>query len=223
MSILIGVDEAGRGPVLGPLVVAGVKLDSEAQNAELTKLGVRDSKQVTPKRRQWLSDELKKKFKFSLKVKPAKLIDEQRKKSTLNKLEGTWFAEVISDLHPDENTVIYVDSADVSEERFAQYIKSDLTSHPTIISKHKADENYPIVAAASILAKVERDSQIEKIQSELNAELGSGYPSDPITIQFLENWIKEKGNLPPYTRHSWKTAHRLLNKYKTPVKTLDKF
>jgi len=223
MGSLIGVDEAGRGPVMGPLVVAGIKLDSEAQNAELTELGARDSKKVTPKRRQWLSSEFKKKFEFTIKVKSAKQIDEQRKKSTLNELEGTWFAEVITELNPDDDTMIYVDSADVNEERYARYIKSNLNTGAKIISRHKADENYPIVAAASILAKVERDAQVVNIARELNVELGSGYPSDSITIKFLEKWIKEKGNLPPYTRHSWKTAQRLLNEYKTPVKTLDKF
>jgi ribonuclease HII len=223
MGTLIGVDEAGRGPVIGPMVIAGFKLESDAQNKEILELGVRDSKKIAPKKRTWLAYELQKKYTFKLKVISAVEIDKQREHKTLNELEGSWFADVINRLDPDVDTTIFVDSADANENTFKRYIESKIDVKCNIISKHKADEDYPVVAAASILAKTERDSLVKTIATELNAEVGSGYPSDPITIKFLEKWIKEKGDLPPHTRHSWKTAHRLLEANRRPLKSLDDF
>jgi ribonuclease HII len=102
---------------------------------------------------------------------------------------------------------------------------SRLSFEPEIISKHKADAIYPIVGAASILAKTIRDKEIKKIsknvENELNLPLGSGYPSDPYTIKFLKNWLEKFGNLPPNVRHSWKTSQNLIKQYKT--KNLDNF
>ncbi len=223
MKILIGVDEAGRGPVLGPLVVAGVKLEREEQNQQLRDLGVRDSKKCTPKRREQLAVEIRKFGKYSIKITTALEIDEYRKSRNLNELEGELFAEVINTLSPNEDTTVIVDSADAKEDRFRQYIEAKLITNCTVISKHKADDQYPVVAAASILAKTVRDAEVKKIANELDTELGSGYPADAITMNFLENWIKDKGDLPPHTRHSWKTAQRLLNRILRPVKTLDDF
>lgn len=223
MGSIIGIDEAGRGPVLGPMVIAGVRLPSETESEQLRILGVRDSKKCTPKRREYLSFEVRKRHEFSIKSISAEQIDDDRKKQTLNELEGEWFAEVINRLKPDFDTTIIVDSADANELTFKRYIESKIDIKCKIISKHKADEQYPVVAAASIVAKVERDAQVKRIANELNVELGSGYPTDPITIHFLEKWIKEKGNLPPHTRHSWKTAQRLLDDHQKPIKKLDEF
>lgn len=223
MGSLIGVDEAGRGPVIGPLVVASVKLESELANQQLCDWGVRDSKKCTPKRRARLSDQLRKEFKYSIKSITAAEIDECRKTKTLNELEGAWFSEVVNSLSPDDDTTVIVDSADANEETFKKYIAVNMPVNCEIISVHKADEAYPVVAAASIIAKFERDSQVQKIAQELNVNLGSGYPSDPITVNFLEKWIKEKRNLPPHTRHSWITAQRLLDKILHIDKTLDQY
>jgi ribonuclease HII len=223
MSSLIGVDEAGRGPVLGPLVVAGVKLASIDQEELFKELGVRDSKKVSPNRREQLAVEIKKIGKFFIRSFSAEEIDEHRKAKTLNKLEGELFAEVINALNPNEQTKVYVDSADANEESFKKYIESNLNNRPKIISKHKADENFLIVAAASILAKTERDSEVKRISQELHENIGSGYPADPVTIAFLEKWIKDKGDFPPYTRKSWNTAKRLMKDIKIPIKTLDDF
>ena len=222
MGSLLGVDEAGRGPVMGPLIVAGFKLDSELAETRLEELRVRDSKKCTPQRRERLGVELRKMGQYYIKTVSAKEIDEYRKRMTLNRLEGELFAEVINQLVPDENTTIIVDAADSNADRFGGYIKAKVKTGK-IISKHKADDNYLIVAAASILAKTERDAQVKRIGEELNMNIGSGYPADPITVNFLEKWIKEKGDLPPNTRHSWNTSKKLLEKHRRPIKTLDQF
>ncbi len=222
MGSLIGVDEAGRGPVIGPLVVAGFKISSEDHNGLLKMLGVRDSKKCSPKRREWLAKEIKKLGEYSVKIISADEIDQRRKEQNLNQLEGDEFGEVINRLNPDDDTTIIVDAADANEERFKNYLeKSVKKGH--IISKHKADEDYLVVAAASILAKTERDDQVRIIAKELNAEIGSGYPADPITIKFLENWIREKRDLPPHTRRSWKTSEKLLKRLFGSNRTLDEF
>ena len=205
--MICGVDEAGRGPVIGPLVVAGICIDNDEK---LRELGVRDSKKCTPKKREELDLEIRKIAKCELIVLPAIEIDLLRNEMSLNIIEAKLFSSVIERLHPQ---IAYVDSADTNEEKFAQYIHSEIGNKIEIISKHKADENYPVVSAASIIAKVKRDAEIKKIENEIGIPIGSGYPSDSVTINFLEKWIKEKGSVPPYTRSSWSTIIKIQNKY----------
>lgn len=207
--MICGVDEAGRGPVIGPMVVAGVMLESESQ---LEGLNVRDSKKCTPKRRTRLAQEINKIAHCEFIIVPANDIDTMREQMTMNQIETKLFASVIEKLRP---TVAYVDSADVNEDRFGKNIKNELNFEVEIISKHDADDIYPIVSAASIIAKTTRDSEIQKIRDEIGKEIGSGYPSDPITIKFIEGWIDKYGKTPPHTRISWATTQRLLNKSKT--------
>lgn len=207
--MICGVDEAGRGPVIGPMVVAGVMLDSESQ---LEGLNVRDSKKCTPKRREKLAQELYKIAKTEVMIVPASDIDTMREGLTMNQIETKLFASIIEKLRPN---IAYVDSADVNEERFGQDIKSELNFEVRIISKHGADEIYPIVSAASIIAKTNRDAEIRNIAKEIGENIGSGYPSDAVTTQFLERWIHEHGKPPPHTRLSWKTAQRILNRVKS--------
>ncbi len=223
MGSLIGVDEAGRGPVIGPLVVAGFRLETTEEEKILEGLKIRDSKKCTRQRRERLAVELRRIGKYTIKTFSASEIDENRKIKTLNKIEGELFAEVINQLDPEDDTTVIVDSADANENSFKDYIEEKLMKQPKIISKHKADENYLVVAAASILAKIERDNQIDKIAKELRTDIGSGYPADPITRQFLEKWLNDKGDLPPYTRRSWNTAKKLIINFKRPIKTLDQF
>ena len=218
--MICGVDEAGRGPCFGPLVVAGILVENDA---ELIRIGVCDSKQLTPKKREQLAPQIKRlTTKFELINLPAADIDDLRKTMTLNELEVFMFSKIIEKLKPD---ICYIDAADVNEERFGRNIVSHLSYKPKMISKHKADENYPIVGAASILAKVTRDEHVRKIAKELepklNLPLGSGYPADPVTKKFLETWVSRFGSLPPHVRQSWETCQRLINNHKT--KRLDNF
>lgn len=203
--MIAGVDEAGRGPVIGPLVFAGIAVNDEEK---LKKLGVKDSKRHSPARREKLAEEIKKIAEYETLIITADEIDEKRKVMTINDVEVEGFAEIIKKLKPD---IVYVDAADVDEERFKNDILRKLDFEVEIISKHKADDIYPVVSGASIIAKTTRDYEIEKIKEEIGVDFGSGYPSDVRTRMFLEQWVKEKGSLPPYTRKSWKTVTRMKN------------
>ncbi len=202
--MICGVDEAGRGPVIGPMVVAGVVCESDVP---LRQLNVRDSKKLSPERREALVPEIHKVCEYEIIVVPAEDIDAMRKEMTLNDFEAKLFAGIIEKLHPE---VAYVDSADVDEHEFKKAILRELSFEVDLVSKHGADDLFPVVSAASILAKSRRDASIREIEAEIGQKVGSGYSHDQETIAFLERWLREKGTLPPHTRASWDTARRLL-------------
>ncbi len=208
--MICGVDEAGRGPVIGPLVIAGITVPDDAM---LQLIRVRDSKKLTAEKREMLATKIQEiSDDIEIVVINAVDIDDMRKVMTLNEIEVHAFAKVIKKLKPD---ICYVDAADVNETRFGNDIKRYLPKNTQIISKHKADDVYPIVSAASIMAKTRRDYEVRLVEKELvkrlNMPLGSGYPADPVTQQFLKIWVETYGNLPPHTRHSWKTAQTILS------------
>lgn len=211
MALMIsGIDEAGKGPVLGPMCVAGVLMD-DATNGALIKLGVKDSKQLAPKKREVLARDIKQivnKY-FVLEVS-AFAIDELRKIMTMNEIMVICFAKVLEELRPDH---AFVDAADVIAQRFGQNLKKKYTREITITSEHEADVKYPIVSAASILAKVQRDLLVKELGKKIGEDLGSGYPADAKTILFLENWVREHGSLPDFARSSWETSRRILGKF----------
>jgi len=208
--VILGVDEAGRGPVLGPLVVAGVAVESDVA---LRHMNVRDSKKLSPEKREALAPAT-----WDLLVVPADEIDMMRAEMSLNDFEAKLFAQLIERLHPD---TAYVDAADVDEIEFKRCVQRELRFAVEVVSQHNADELFPVVSAASILAKVRRDREMRVIEEEIGDTIGSGYSSDPDTIAFLEKWIKKKGTLPPHTRTSWDTARRLLAESR--IRKLDEF
>jgi ribonuclease HII len=210
-----GVDEAGRGPVIGPIVVAGVLVDDDRA---IRSLGVKDSKKLTPARREAIRKELVGMVKYEVVTASAADIDTLRQSMTMNVMESKLFATVIERLGA---KVAYVDAADTDEELFGRYVASELKSNVRIISKHGADDTYPVVSAASIIAKTKRDAMIERIKKELGSDFGSGYPSDPKTINFLKAWYTEHGDLPPHTRRSWKTVDRIISEL--AITKLDRF
>lgn len=207
--MLCGIDEAGRGPVLGPMVVAGVLIETDAP---LRQLNVRDSKKLTPEKRETLAPEIMKIAKYEVVVISADEIDKVRSEMSLNEFEAKVFAGIIAKMKPE---TAYVDAADVDEIEFKKMILRELKEPVDIVSKHMADELFPVVSAASILAKVRRDSEVRKIETELGRPIGSGYPSDPDTMTFLEAWLKEKGSFPPHTRTTWDTCKKLLSASRT--------
>ncbi|GAB6102076.1 ribonuclease HII [Thermococcus atlanticus] len=214
-----GIDEAGRGPVIGPLVIAAVVVD-ESGLQRLGELGVRDSKKLSPKRRDSLFNEI-------IKVLDDYVIIElwpdeiDGREGTMNELEVDSFIKALNSLKikPD---VLYIDAADVNEGRFGELIGKRLNFYPEIVAEHKADEKYLPVSAASIIAKVRRDRAIEKLREEYG-EIGSGYPSDPRTRAFLEEYYRKHGDFPPIVRRSWKTLKKIENRVKSRQLTLDSY
>ncbi len=217
MQLTAGLDDAGRGSIIGPLLIAGVSVDDEGLK-RLSAIGVRDSKLLSPASRERLYNLIKEiavKVVFH-KLSPAQ-IDEivlkGEKYRRLNYLEAITMGKIAAELNPD---IIYVDASDINPERFGQDVLSALGRNTRIVSAHHADRIYPVVSAASIVAKCERDAAVRKI-ADKHGDFGSGYPSDPRTIQFLSNWLTRYGEMPEFSRKSWKTWN------KVGVKRLDEF
>jgi ribonuclease HII len=115
-------------------------------------------------------------------------------------------AKTIRDIHPDR---VFIDTADVLPDRFKGDILRVLGWEPDLICEKKADVRYPVVSAASILAKVRRDSFIAQLRDD-HGDFGSGYPSDRKTVAYLESWFEGHSTPPPFVRASWKTVKRLV-------------
>tara|TARA_B100000941_G_C28504214_1_gene556214 strand:- start:626 stop:1276 length:651 start_codon:yes stop_codon:yes gene_type:complete len=211
--MICGVDEAGKGPVLGPLVVAAVAVKNAK---EIENLGIKDSKQLNATKRKELAKLIKEKYDYAVEIIESETVDKYRRQNKLNELNREAFERVISKLNPN---VAYVDAADVNEDRFGKQIKKRLTNQKDtdVISMHKADAKIDVVAAASIIAKETRENEIEKLKGKIG-DFGSGYPSDERTIKFLKSFYADNGKWPTGTRKSWKTVERI-----RPVKTLDDF
>ena len=201
-----GVDEAGRGSLIGPLVIAEVSI-KKTKIRQLSSMGIKDSKKLTPLQREKL---YKKIIKFVddyyvAKINPS-TIDKSVFKHELNNLEAKYMAKVISKLNPN---ISYVDSCDVNPSRFGKTI-SKLSKKNKIKSYHHADSRFVIVSAASIIAKVNRDREIKKIRK--NHDVGSGYPSDVKTQRFVKKYISTRNEIPSFVRSSWKPVQTMLNK-----------
>lgn len=211
--MICGVDEAGKGSVLGPLVVAGISVSSEDR---LSDLGVKDSKLLSPKERERLYPVIRRRCKVATVIIGAQEIDAIRTGMTMNACVARAHAQVIQELSP---SCAYVDACDVNCFRYAEMVKAHLPSPCEIVSEHHADDKFMVVSAASIIAKVVRDREITKLTKKYG-EIGSGYPSDPITIRWLTGYIGEHPAPPPIARRSWKTVGALMAK-KTQSSLLD--
>ena len=204
-----GVDEAGRGSAIGPLVVAGVAFPEDELEL-LVELGVKDSKMLTAKRRESLAKEIES---ISSNISYFELqphsidvvVTRGLKLKKLNYLEAVAMARVIRELAPEK---AYVDASDVDEERYGETILRLLPARPRLICEHKADSNYPVVSAASILAKVRRDALIATLRQEYG-DFNSGYPCDERAILWLKNWYKEHRSWPSIVRLSWEPVKRI--------------
>ena len=214
MTYICGVDEAGRGPVIGPMVIAIVCIE-EGKTSKLQALGVRDSKQLEPAERARLYEEIRQVadlVKYLI-VQPDE-IDRYVSLNRLNILEAEKTSQLVSEAVASlrDVKVVIVDSPDVNPERYARTVRTLLIQRGItceIVAEHKADRKYPVVSAASIVAKYIRDSEIEKLK-QTYGDFGSGYPSDPRTIRFLIEFVRKRGTLPPIVRKSWSTAQRIL-------------
>ncbi|MFX0073550.1 MAG: ribonuclease HII, partial [Candidatus Hermodarchaeota archaeon] len=182
----------------------------ESELSFLTKIGVKDSKKLSAKKRCEVSEKIKNACQsYEVVIVSAKEIDNREKKRiTMNRLEEIKMAEIINKLKPDK---IYLDAADVNEKRFGQSIKKLLDYSPNkIISKHKGDDLFPIVSAASIIAKDKRDLIVKELNKKYGT-FGSGYPSDKRTTEFIKDWVKEHKSVPEFVRKSWETTKKIVD------------
>jgi len=204
---ILGIDEAGRGPVLGPLIIAGV-LISKSDEEKLRDIGVKDSKLLTQEKREYLFNKIINISKStSIIIIEPQEIDKaifSEDHMNLNWLEAEKSAEIINEFKP--KTVI-LDCPHTTPEKYKEYVKNLLENKDIeIVSEHKADVNYPVVSAASILAKVVREREMEKIKFKYG-ETGPGYPANQVTQKFIkENFEKH----PEIFRKSWKTFKNLV-------------
>jgi len=207
--IIAGVDEAGRGSILGPLIVAGIRIE-KSKLGQLHLLGVKDSKKLVPRTRERLYRKILKVVDryYVCKLKPEE-IDQYVSVKLLNRLEANAMAVVINKLKPN---IAYVDSCDVKPERFRMAVMSTLRCGARIDSSHRADSNNIAVSAASIIAKVNRDREIARIRRKYG-NIGSGYPSDKKTMRFVKGWVRANAKAPKFARSSWKPLRELLNRY----------
>lgn len=208
--MIIGLDEAGRGPVIGPMTISGVQIRKEDEIL-LKELKVKDSKLLSPKRREELHTEIKKiATKITTITIEAHEIDNLRKNISLNKIELNAFARIINTL--DAETV-YLDLPERDSD-FSERLKAKVNRKINLIAEHKADERYPVVSAASIMAKVKRDKNIKTIEQKIKEPIGSGYPADPKTKEFLRSYFKKNKKFPKSVRHSWKTIKNIMDEKK---------
>lgn len=202
---ILGIDEAGRGPVLGPMVVGGI-LIPQSKNIILERMGVKDSKKLSPKRRQVLYRKLSNMFEFDTVIISARDIDTLRSKGVnLNEIEKIAMIQLIEKIKPE---CAILDAVDIKAQRFQEEVQA-IFDDVKIRAEHKADDNYVQVAAASIMAKFTRDKIIDELNKDYRdmGGIGSGYPSDPKTKEFLNKF--EYDELPDFVRRSWATVEKM--------------
>jgi ribonuclease HII len=207
---ILGVDEAGRGPIVGPMVIVGA-LFKKSDEVKLKKIGVKDSKLLTPKKREELFPTIKgiaKDYKV-IEVSPAEIDQRFSVNINLNKLEAVKYAELINDLKPD---IAIIDCPSPNTKSFAEYLSQFIEHKCELVCENYADKNYLEVGAASIIAKVVRDSRIAEIQKAVGMPIGVGYTHDKVTLGFVEKALKNKEWLNKYVRKSWLTFQNIKDK-----------
>jgi ribonuclease HII len=210
--LILGIDDAGRGPVIGPMVLAGCLIDEEAEK-KLKKLGVKDSKQLTQKRREVLAEKIKElaeTFEIVL-ADPEEIDGKNHNGINLNYVEGLKTAEIINRINKGFGKIkVIVDCPSVNIGKWKDFLKTkiDNLSNLEIVCEHKADRNYVSVSAASILAKCVREKEMGKLKEKFGDGIGSGYCSDPNTYKFLENHAKDHSDKGIFrkTWGTWKNA-----------------
>jgi len=209
--LILGIDDAGRGPVIGPMVLAGVLVDEKIEK-EFVKLGVRDSKMLLPHKRTKLAEEIKlRALGIHIVIIPVYEIDgKDNDNLNLNQREAVASSVIINKLNNGKEKIkVIIDCPSNNIKAWRGYLEKFLMgkANLTLICEHKADVNHVVVSAASIIAKTTRDNEIEKIKKEIGVDFGSGYSSDSITRKFIyENYdkFKDKGIF----RESWKTIKK---------------
>jgi len=216
--LILGMDDAGRGPLIGPMVLAGCLIDEKTE-AELKKIGVRDSKQLTPKRREFFEKKIKENAEDydTVILYPEEIDSKNAEGLKLNELEAIAFAKIINKLNTASNAggtkiKVIIDCPSTSINKWRDFLRTKIKdlSNLEVCCEHKADRNHIAVSAASIIAKNTREREVAKLK-EKYGEVGSGYPSDPTTKKFLANNAKRHSNKGIF-RKTWATWKRLKSK-----------
>lgn len=205
----MGIDEAGRGAVLGSMFVGAALVDEENMK-ELENLGLKDSKLLSDTQREDFVPQIKKVAdKAIFREVTAQQIDELRESISLNKVEFEVFMKIIEETKPDK---VIIDLVERDGEKYKLKVKNRLGDEHEdmeIIAEHKADVNYPIVSAASIIAKSNREKNVRKISEKYGFDINTGYSHDQKAIEFIKKYLKENGELPIEARESWATCRRI--------------
>ncbi|CRG93815.1 ribonuclease H2 subunit A, putative [Plasmodium gallinaceum] len=219
-EIRLGIDEAGRGPVLGPMVYSGFYCKKEDEKL-LKEMKIDDSKKINEGDREKMFLKLNNaKLPFGWRVHillpqdiSAKMLKKQ--KYNLNEISHDTAISIIEHVinRGCNLTEVFVDTvgkASIYEEKLQK-----IFPHIKCTVKEKADSLYPVVSAASICAKVTRDFILKKWKYEepiinIDNGFGSGYPGDPITKNFLKNNFDSVFGFPSIVRFSWSTAENML-------------
>jgi len=212
--MVAGIDEAGKGPVIGPMVVCGVKAEPSAFES-LKSTGVKDSKMLSRNRREELYDSILSECEVEVIVIEAEELNKLMEKITINEILYRSYSKIINVLKPN---LVYVDSSDVKCDRLSERLRRE--TNIDVRAMHRADLRRIEVAAASIVAKVIRDRRIDEIKKEIG-DFGSGYSSDPRTVNFLRNYYKNNNKFPEHVRLSWRTLSRI--KTELSQRTLTEF
>ncbi|MFY9717572.1 MAG: ribonuclease HII [Thermoplasmata archaeon] len=205
-DLVVGIDEAGRGSWLGPLVVAAVAVPSQ-RLGDLSDTGARDSKRLTPSAREEVYARLLRLGTCRSIALSPRTIDRSVARKELNLLEARAFARLLRALSP---RLAYLDACDVDAERFGRTVGALAGGRARIVARHKADRDIPLVGAASVVAKVRRDRAIAGLATRLGVPVGSGYPSDERTIDFVRKTVRPGDRPPVWLRSSWKTTKRII-------------
>lgn len=200
---VLGIDEAGRGCVLGDLFVAGFVVD-DVDPAALAAAGATDSKRLSPRRREAARAAL------SALGRPlfAPITVAQIDTGNLNELEERAVAQIILEAQPDRVVLDALGSPAAQPAVRARLLQAIRPLQPEILIEPKADQNHPVCGAASIFAKTERDRALAEIQAQVGP-LGSGYPSDPKTRAFLVAHARTGAPWPAFVRTRWATVAAL--------------
>ncbi|PSQ19176.1 ribonuclease HII [Halobacteriales archaeon QS_8_69_26] len=201
---MFGVDEAGKGPALGSMFAAAVAVPEESVLPD----DMGDSKGIAPARRRELADRLRADDRVRVGVAevPTDRIDDPG--TDMNGLTVAAQAEALGRVVREGESGM-VDAGDVNADRFGRRVADRVSVDVTVRAEHGADESHPVVGAASVVAKVERDAHVAELAEEYG-DVGSGYPSDPATREFIREYVRDHGDLPDCARTSWSTCEDAL-------------
>ncbi len=207
---VLGADEAGKGPVIGPMVAAAIRADPAVLPDE-----VDDSKRLSPARRASIATSLRSDPAIDVGFGIVEVEEIDDPETDMNTLTVAAQVRALAAIACEDDLAV-VDAGDVVAERFGDRVTAGLSERGIsvgTIAEHGADDTYPIVSAASVLAKVERDRRVDAIAAEYSGfgDIGSGYPSDPNTREFLQTYVEEHGAVPACARRSWSTCADLLD------------